>query len=128
MIGVAILVRLRPEGLERWVVNLTNRQLQPAQQKVLRLGLNFSPTPNKIPVKDTFAGVEEAARRLPEEEANDLRIRVSCGILRKAKPPRRNITREQEKALKELRKLEDESVIIPADNGNATVILTYHQS
>ena len=57
------------------------------------------------------------------EDADDLRGRV-CGILRRAKvPTRSNLTKEQRTALKELRGLEDE-VILPADKGNATVMMT----
>lgn len=43
----------------------------------------------------------------------DLRGRV-CGILRHDKPPNDNLTKEQRKALKELKDLKDE-VIQPAD-------------
>ena len=113
---------LRPQGLERWVVNLTDRSLSKPQEDVLRLGLNFAPAPTKLPVVDTIAAVEEGARQLSEEDAEDLRGRV-CGILRHAKPPKDNLTKEQRKALKELRSLEDE-VILPADKGNATVRIT----
>ena len=70
----------------------------------------------------SIAAVEEGARQLSEEDAEDLRGRV-CGILRHAKPPKDNLTKEQRKALKELRSLEDE-VILPADKGNATVMIT----
>ena len=49
---------LRPEGLERWVVNLTDQALTPAQEEVLKLGLNFAPTPSKLPLTDTMAAVE----------------------------------------------------------------------
>ena len=70
---------------------------------------------------DTIAAVEAGARQLKEEDAEDLRGRV-CGILRRAKPPRDNLTKEQRKALKELKGLEDE-VILPADKGNATVVM-----
>ena len=45
---------------------------------------------------------------------------VVCGILRRAKVPRSNLTKDQRTALKELRGLEDE-VILPADRGNETV-------
>ena len=45
-----------------------------------------------------------------------------CGILRCAKLPRSNLTKEQRTALKELRGIEDE-VILPADKGNATVMM-----
>ena len=45
-----------------------------------------------------------------------------CGILRRAKPPKDNLKKEQRKALKEMKYLEDE-VILPADKGNATVVM-----
>ena len=112
---------LRPQGLERWVVNLKDRSLSKPQEDVLRLGLNFAPAPTKLPLVGTIAAVEEGARQLGED-AEDLRGRV-CGILRHAKPPKDNLTKEQRKALKELRSLEDE-VILPADKGNATVVMT----
>ena len=49
---------LRPEGLDRWVVNLIDRTLTPAQEDVLKLGLNFAPAPSKLPLTDTIAAVE----------------------------------------------------------------------
>ena len=88
---------------------------------MLRLGLNFTPAPTKLPLVDTIAAVEEGARQLNEEDAEDLRGRV-CGILRRAKPPKDNLSKEQRKALKELRSLENE-VILPADKGKATVMM-----
>ncbi len=51
----------------------------------------------------------------------DLHGRV-CGILKRAKPPKDNLTKEQRKALKELKDLEDE-VILPADKGSAIVVM-----
>ena len=42
-----------------------------------------------------------------------------CGILRKVKKLKDNLTREQRKALRELRK----NMIIPADKGKATVLM-----
>ena len=68
---------LRPEGRDRWVVNLTERNLTPNQQEVLRMGLNFAPVPTKFPLQDTIASVEEAARQLPKDDADDLRGRVA---------------------------------------------------
>ena len=68
-----------------------------------------------------MAAVESGARKLTPEDADDLRGRVR-GILRRAKVPRSNLTKEQRTALKELRGLEDE-VILPADKGNATVMM-----
>ena len=68
-----------------------------------------------------MAAVESGARKLTPEDADDLRGRV-CGILRHAKVPRSNLTKEQRTALKELTGLEDE-MILPADKGNATMMM-----
>ena len=67
---------MRPQGMERWVINLTNQPLSKPQEDVLRLGLNFTPAPTKLPLVDTIAAVEEGARQLNEEDAEDLRGRV----------------------------------------------------
>ena len=54
------------------MVNLTDRTLTPAQEEVLKLGLNFAPGPSKLPLRDTMAAVESGARRLSPEDADDL--------------------------------------------------------
>ena len=54
-------------------------------------------------------------------EAKDLRGQV-CGILRHAKLLQDNLTKEQRKALKELRQIDE--LILLADKGNATVLMT----
>ena len=119
-------IKLRPQGLDRWVVNLTDCSLSPSQEEVLKLGLNFAPAPTKFPLVDTMAAVEEGARKLTDSDAEDLRGRV-CGILRRAKLPKDNLTKEQRRALKELKRMD--VAILPADKGNATVLMAtedYH--
>ena len=63
---------LRPEGRDRWVVNLTERVLSPSQQEVLSMGLNYAPVPTKFPLQDTIASVEKVAKQLPKDDADDL--------------------------------------------------------
>ena len=48
---------LHQEGLERWVVNLTDWTLTPAQENVLKLGLNFASAPSKLSLTDTMGEV-----------------------------------------------------------------------
>ena len=108
---------LRPEGLQRWVVNLSEHELSEDQKSVLRLGLNFTPAPRKLPLIDTMAGVEIGARKLRMDEASELRGKV-CGVLRKAKVPKDNLSSGQRRALNELSRMEDVA-ILPADKGNA---------
>ena len=65
---------LRPEGLKRWLTNRVAVRLTKHQEEVLQLGLNFVPTPRRIPVKDFVASVETATTTLDAIEADDLRM------------------------------------------------------
>ena len=65
--------------------------------------------------------MEEAARKLPDDDAQDLRMRV-CGILRSSKLPKDNITKSQRVALKEMKGWDDQ-VTLAADKGNATLVM-----
>ena len=66
-------------------------------------------------MQDTITGMEEAARKLPTDDAQDLRMRV-CGILRSSRLPKDNITGAQRAALKEMKGWQNE-VILQADKG-----------
>ena len=65
--------------------------------------------------------MECAANELPEERALEFRAEVKK-CLQNAKKPRPNLSREQREALKKLRE-DDSIVILPADKGNATVVM-----
>ena len=70
-----------------------------------------------------IAGVETVAKKLDNSAANDLRGRVHvCSILKKAKPPAPNMTRQERTAVRNLRERQD-LVILTAEKGNATVVL-----
>ena len=71
---------VRPEGMERWMVNLTNLSMSQSQEGVLKLGLNFAPAPRRLPLVDMIAEVEEGSHQLKDEEAANLRGHV-CGVL-----------------------------------------------
>ena len=105
----------------RTVVNLTKYELTQDQISVLSKGRNFAITPNKIPVEDIISSVEASIRSLPESESEEIRTEVSR-ILRKAKPPRPNIKLSEKRAIKELN-TNNNILILPADKGNATVIM-----
>ena len=113
---------LRPEGASRWVINRTDKQLSSVQTEVLALGLNFTPAPSTLPLNDFASAIESGACKLDRDLANDLRGRL-CGLLRKAKLPKSNLTKVQRGALKDLRAMDD-VIILPADKGNATVVMS----
>ena len=96
---------------------------------MLKQGLNFAPTPKEIPVVDIITETEYAIKRLQYDKNNcinensvaELRAKVT-GVLKSAKPPKSNITKEEWDALSELRK-DNKIKILPADKGCATVVL-----
>ncbi|XP_071448005.1 uncharacterized protein [Hetaerina americana] len=106
---------------DRTVVNLTDIHLSDAAISVLSKGLNFAVAPARLPKEELVTEVEYAVRKLPKEEAEELRGEVSR-ILLNAKTPKPNVTREERKALRDLR-TNDDIIITPADKGNAMVLM-----
>ena len=84
--------------------------------------MNFAPTPASIPYEDEYiVATGKACKKLPTSEAALLRSEMA-GILRSAKAPKSNITKEERQAISELKK-EDSIIILPADKGKATVVM-----
>ncbi|XP_046401606.1 uncharacterized protein LOC124167667 [Ischnura elegans] len=113
---------------KRLVINLSNKVLDKPTISVLSKGLNFAPAPSIIPYRDVIGGIEPAIRKLPNDLAEEVRSEVSL-VLLKAIPPKPNTTREERFAIRALRN--DNTVkVLPADKGNATVLLNtddYHR-
>ena len=105
----------------KWVLNLSSRTLSATEESLLGKGLNFAIAPDHVPASEIVAKVETAVKRLDPEAADLVRREVNA-TLRRARPPRSNISREQRVALRSLR--EDRSImILPADKGRASVVL-----
>lgn len=65
---------------------------------------------------------------MDEEAASNLRGRI-CSILTKARPPPLNLQKDERAALKVLKE-EENILVLPADKGNATVVMDtaeYHE-
>ena len=113
--------KTRARDPNRHVVNLSDTELNLSSRTVLEKGLNFAIAPKKISIEDIICSIKESIKHLPENEAEE--VRQNCArTLRRAKLPKPNITNEEYKALKELRK-NDQIVILKADKGGATIIL-----
>ncbi len=83
--------------------------------------LNFAVSNSKIPTFDIIASVENTARKLNKEDAQRLRTGVA-NILKKGKIPKRNLSHKLHLALKNFKR-NNSIVILPADKGNATVLM-----
>ena len=108
----------------KWVKNLSDTPLTEEQEKLLARGPKFVIRPNKLTVREYIAAVEQACSRLSQGEADELRVEVKKTLKKTHHTPRTtsNITREEFKALKELK--EDKSrIILTTDKGVALVIM-----
>ncbi len=66
----------------------------------MELGLNFAPTPKRVPVIDILAGVEVATRRakLQVEVSEELRARI-CSVIKNTKVSQNNMKPSQHQAI-----------------------------
>ena len=103
---------------KKWVINMPSRQLNHVETDILPKGLNFSITSKTLPNQDIIATVEDAVKDLEKEEADIIRAKV-CLTLQNSKPPKDNLSKDERKALKEIKSI----VILPADIVRSTVIL-----
>nr|VZI02426.1 unnamed protein product [Spirometra erinaceieuropaei] len=101
-------------------VNLSKRSLTPAEISLLSKGLKFNHT-DAAPT-NFLASLESIllASAIPEDVRADIRSCAS-GLLQQRKR-HRNLTVDEEKELRSL-KADDSIVVVPADEGGATVIM-----
>ena len=106
---------------KKWVVNLSNTPLTPAQECLLSKGPNFALAPNNLPNVDFITAIESVCIKLSDLDSQELRAETNS-LLRKSRTPRANITREEKNALKELK--EDKyRIVLTVDKGVAMVVL-----
>ena len=107
---------------DKWVVYISGRPLSASEHSALSLNFNFAITPQSLPVPQIVSSIESGIDQLPDAEKDLVRASVTSAINSWRPPQRKNITSEEEKALKDLAK--DKSVtILPADKGRAVVVM-----
>ena len=103
------------------MVTLSKSPLIPAQESFLSKGPNFALAPTNSPNVEVVSTVELACQGLSEQDTQELRAEINY-LLKRAKPPRYNITKEEKKALKELREDQDR-MVLTVDKGVAMVVM-----
>ena len=91
----------------KWVVNLSKSPLTPAQESLLSRGPDFALAPTNPPNVKFISAVESACQNLLEQDVQELRAEINH-LLKQTKIPRSNITKDEKRALKELRKIRKE--------------------
>ena len=89
--------------------------------KVLSHGPNFAVLSKFPPVGEYIASKEHACSQLKQGEVEELRGEVKT-IFKKIQPPKSNTTREERKALAELRN-DKNRIILTADNGVSMLVM-----
>ena len=105
----------------RWVINMYKIPLTEALENLLAHGPNFTITPRNRPIGEYIAVVEQTCQKMAHGEAEELRAEVKA-VLKKVQHPKANITREEQKALSELKK-DTNRVILTADKGTCLVVM-----
>jgi hypothetical protein len=104
------------------VLNLTNKTFDPAAISILSKALNYVQTTSlKSNLKDIVSGIEQAIQHLPTDTAVKIRQETSH-IIRHSKSPKKNTSQAEQDALQALQNDKD-FIILPADKGNAAVVL-----
>ena len=70
----------------KWVINLSNKPLTPAQRSVLAKGPNFVVTPRQPPNLEYITAIEAACTKLSQLDAEELRADINR-VLRSSHPP-----------------------------------------
>jgi hypothetical protein len=103
------------------VSNLSEVPVEEAAYSVLNKSLNHAVAPRLIPVEDILSGVEKPMGTLPEETAEEIRQETFM-ILKGSGQPNGNLTGAERKVLRSV-KASDLLTVLPADKGNAVMVL-----
>ena len=104
-----------------WVRNISKTPLTEAQEQLLAHGPNFAVVPRYLAIGKYVAAVEKVCQQLKQGDVEGLQGKVKI-ILKKAQPPKSNISKEEAKALKEL-KNDKTRMILTADKGVSKVVM-----
>ena len=110
---------------DKWVMYLSSKELSALERSGLEKGLKFAIAPRKIPTAEIVAAVEESISQLNDDRRHLVRAEVSS-ILRRAKPPPKNIQKDVFNALIALKK-DPDRLVLSADKGNCVVVMDKQQ-
>ena len=105
----------------KWVHNLSKTPLTEDQEKVLARGPNFSIVTKEPPVGEYISQIERMCQQLKQGKVKELRGAIKS-ILKNIQPPRPNISKEEVKAIQELKR-DKEKTILTTDKGVSMVVL-----
>ena len=105
----------------KWVRNLSRRPLTKAQENILSHGPNYASVTKEPPIRKYIDQIKRVCQGLTQGEAEEVRGEVKS-IMNRTKPQKSNISKEQARAMKELKKDQDRMVLM-ADKGVSMVVM-----
>ena len=105
----------------KWVINITDKPLTEAEEKLLTSGPNFVVVPRNPPIIQYVAAVEQACTKLEEGKSDEFRVQFKV-IIQKIQKPKPNITKEERIALTKLKK-DPSKMVLTADKEMVLVIM-----
>ena len=95
--------------------------MTPAQRSVLTKGPNFAVSPRQPPNLEYITAIEATCTQLSQQDAEEIRADINI-VLRSSLPPKPNLTKAQNLALRELKRDRD-LIVLTADKGVTMVIM-----
>ena len=120
----------KTDASSKTVINLSGQPLSSPETEVLSLGLKFVPTPTSDPTPALAPCIQNVTKQLGEGMESSVTYQVSSVLSQfdaRRDMSRDNLTPQQRTALKSLKSKKSALKFLPADKGNATVVLTHEQ-
>ena len=108
-------------GKSKWVINMSTQPLTDTQEKLLAHGPNYAIASRSPPIGEYIAAVEQTCQSLTQGEADEMRAEIKA-VIKKSHPPRPNISREEHRALRELKR-DNTRVILTADKVVCLIVM-----
>ena len=106
----------------KWIINLSKTNLTEDQISFLAKGPNYAIAPRYISNLDYITAIELVSHKLKEEDTWELRADINS-LLRRAKVPKSNLSKEESVAGLAQLKNDKDRVVLTADNGVAMVVM-----
>ena len=103
---------------QNWVRNLSRRPFTKAKEKILSHGPNYAIVTKEPPIGEYIAQVEKVCQSITQGEAEEFRGEGKSIM----KPPKFYISKEEPRAMKELKKDQDR-MMLTADKGISMVVM-----
>ena len=116
--------RLDTQNKNNWVRNLSKTLLTDAEERLLAHGPNVSVVPKEPPILEYITAIEKSCSQLQRGKVEELRGEIKS-IFKKisnSRPYKSNITKEEQQAIRKLKK-DENRMVLTVDKGVSLVVI-----